>query len=146
MLDISIFPLNFNQYHVPLTYEYGEGFTLAIAEDKEIIFTCRLYRFNAKICNATYELADVFLYEQYRGRTDNTGTKYSKLCLELVDSYLTDNKIYDLVLWTTRDNIKAISRYTELGFSVTTNEKVNEYYKTLASHLNIIVMSRENIK
>jgi len=155
MIQLTKFPLKYNEDDVPLTYklntyDYNKSFTLGIFDNKQLIFTCRLYYLNTKIrkelaipVNIKYELADGFLYQQYRGKTytesDNGHSiKYSKLCLLLVDNYLKGNNIDGLILWTTKDNIPAITRCTQSGFTLVKNKTTVHYYKNIAAQFNYI--------
>ena len=155
MIQITKFPLKYNEDDIPLTYklnayDYNKSFTLGIFDNKQLIFTCRLYYLNTKKrkelaipANIKYELADVFLYQHYRCKTctesDNGhAIKYSKLCLLLVDNYLKGNNIHGLILWTTKDNIQAITRYTQMGFTLVKNKATTHYYKNIAAQINYI--------
>jgi hypothetical protein len=155
MIQITKFPLKYNEDDVPLTYKlntyyYNKSFTLGIFDNKQLIFTCRLYYLNTKIrkelaipVNIKYELADVFLYPQFCGKTyiescNGNHTKYSKLCLLLVNNYLKDNNIDGLILWTTNDNIPAITRCTQSGFTLVKNKTTVHYYKNIAAQFNYI--------
>lgn len=141
MIIIEKFNLKFNSDDVPLTYElndkdYKKSFTLAIFENSNLIFSCRLYYLNKTLqkeldSNINYELADVFLYEMYRGKKTNS-IPYSKICLNLVDRYIKTKKIKKLILWTTNDNIKAIKRYIEIGFKIEKNKIINNFYQQIA--------------
>ena len=144
MIIIKKFRLNFNNDDVPLTYklnnhDYNKSFSLGIFENANLIFSCRLYYLNRKIrkelnisnSNIKYELSDVFLYDKYRGKTLND-IKYSKICLNLIDNYIKNKNIKGLILWTTKNNIKAIKRYTEVGFKIEKNKIINNYYQKIA--------------
>ncbi len=124
------------------TYDTNKSFTLVIfkqtKERYEFVFCCRLYYINAKKRkqigigqNIRYELGDVFLMPEYWGASFD-GIKYSKLCLELVDQFLAYENIQDIILWTWKDNIKAIKRYQDLGFVSVDNPKVRKYYTKVA--------------
>jgi hypothetical protein len=143
MIIIKKFNLKFNN-DVPLTYnlndkDYNKSFTLGIFENSNLIFSCRLYYLNKTLrnelniydSNIKYELADVFLYEMYRGKTINN-IPYSKYCLNLVDNYIKTKNIKKLILWTTNNNIKAIKRYIEIGFKIEKNKIINNYYQQIA--------------
>ena len=144
MIIIKKFNLKFNNDDVPLTYklndkDYNKSFTLGIFENSNLIFSCRLYYLNKTLrkelniydSNIKYELADVFLYEMYRGKTINN-IKYSKYCLNLVDNYIKSKNIKKLILWTTNNNIKAIKRYIDIGFKIEKNKIINNYYQQIA--------------
>jgi len=152
MFTLQKCKLNFNEDDVPLTYklnnhDYDKNFTLCIFENTTLVFSCRLYYLN-KIKRETlnisklhinYELADVFLYDIYRGKTVEN-IKYSKICLNLVDNYIkniniktkTKIKIKGIILWTTKDNIKAQKRYIDIGFKIEKNKHINNYYQNIA--------------
>jgi ribosomal protein S18 acetylase RimI-like enzyme len=68
---------------------------------------------------------------EYQGASFE-GIKYSKLCFELVDQFLVYENIRDIILWTWKDNIKAIKRYQDLGFVSVDNPKVLKYYTKIA--------------
>ena len=129
--------LKFNQDDVPLTYtlnkkDYNRSFTLGIFENTDLIFSCRLYYLNKSIRKKLnikyikYELSDVFLYDMYRGKMI-ANVKYSKICLELISSYKKG-----LILWTTKDNTKAIKRYLDINFKIEKNNVINNYYQKIA--------------
>jgi ribosomal protein S18 acetylase RimI-like enzyme len=143
MLTIKEYKLDFNSYDIPLTYQlndhnFRKSFALGIFENDSLIFCCRLYHLNKKTrkdlfpdTKIKYEIADIFLYAEYRGKMlDNV--KYSKICLDMVDSYLENKKILKLILWTTASNIKAIKRYMDMGFTKEEDLKINEYYQKIA--------------
>jgi hypothetical protein len=144
MIIIKKFNLKFNNDDVPLTYklndkDYNKSFTLGIFENSNLIFSCRLYYLNKTLqkelnifdSSIKYELADVFLYEMYRGKKINN-IPYSKYCLNLVDNYIKTKNIKKLILWTTNNNIKAIKRYIEIGFKIEKNKIINNYYQQIA--------------
>ena len=144
MIIIKKFNLKFNNDDVPLTYklndkDYNKSFTLGIFENSNLIFSCRLYYLNKTLqkelnifdSSIKYELADVFLYEMYRGKKINN-IPYSKYCLNLVDNYIKTKNIKKLILWTTNNNIKAIKRYIEIGFTIEKNKIINNYYQHIA--------------
>jgi len=124
------------------TYDTNKSFTLVIykqtKEGWKFVFYCRLYYINAKRRkqigigkNIRYELGDVFLMPEYHGASFD-GIKYSKLCFELVDQFLVYENIHNLILWTWKDNIRAIKRYQDLGFVSVDNPKVRKYYTKVA--------------
>ena len=74
-------------------------------------------KLNIYVKQIRYKLSDVFLYDKYRGKSLNN-IKYSKICLDLVNNYIKNKKINSLILWTTKNNIKASKRYIDIGFKI----------------------------
>ncbi len=68
---------------------------------------------------------------EYHGASFD-GIKYSKLCFKLVDEFLAYENIRNIILWTWKDNIKAIKRYQDLGFVSVDHPKVRKYYTKVA--------------
>ncbi len=131
----------------PLTYKLNDydtkkSFTLVIYQQKEdrkdFVFYCRLYYINAKRrkqigidSSVKYELADVWLNDKYQGASYQR-IKYSKQRFELIDRFLEYLGIINLILWTWKDNVKAIKRYQDIGFMPVDNGKIVKYYSKVA--------------
>ena len=143
----------------PLTYKLNDydtkkSFTLVIYQQKEdrkdFVFYCRLYYINAKRrkqigvhSSIKYELADVWLNEEYQG-VSYQGIKYSKLCFELIDGFLVYLGIFNLILWTWKDNVKAIKRYQDIGFTLVDDDaKILKYYSNIAKQNGV---SKEDLR
>ncbi len=125
--------INYNKNDIQLTYKLNKydkkSFSITIYNSYEKIFFCRLYynkKFREKL-NIDYELSDVYLYAKYRGNALN-GIKYSKICINMINSYLEKMNIKNIILWTLKDNVKAIKRYTDIGFTKVFDEKVIKYF------------------
>lgn len=152
MLRLEKNKFKFNKNDIPLTYtkykEYeNKSFSLTIYDSYENVFFCRLY-YNKKLkeklgINIKYELCDVYLYDKYRGKTLD-GIKYSKICINMINSYLEKNNIKNLILWVEKDNAKAIKRYTDIGFIKVVDEKIINFYKK--KNLNIEVYWKKKLK
>ena len=99
---------------------------MSIYYKEDIIFFVRLiYLTKAlrKERNIThkYELADLYLYEKYRGKKLND-KKYSVLCFEMVVKYI--KPFTPIILWTQISNIPAIKLYKNLRRIKSNNDKI----------------------
>ena len=108
-------PLSLYQYLTP--YARNKSYTIVVKKNKKVIFQARYYYLTKNFKkernypeNVKYELGDVYLSEKCRGKKDKKlNKKYSNICFDLI---LQKNTI----LWTTKDNIKAIKLYQKYGF------------------------------
>ena len=140
---IRKFNIDFNEDEVPLSQihskmnnnKYKKSFSLLIYLPGKPIFCCRFFyidyntrkKLNIKY---KYELADLFLYNEYQNKLYN-GIKYSKLCMDMIISYLEKIEIKNILLFVFNWNIKAIKRYESVGFIKNTNKKLYDYYQKL---------------
>ena len=130
-MNIQKHGVNFNSYDIPLShtlskYAESKSFSLSITYQKDIIFFVRLiYLTKAdrkeRNINHKYELADLYLYEKYRGKKLND-KKYSVLCFEMVLKYI--KSFTPIILWTPVSNIPAIKLYKNLTRLKSNNDKI----------------------
>lgn len=131
--------------------KYKKSFSLLISLSRKPIFFCRLFyidyntrkKLNIKY---KYELADLYLYNEYQNKLYN-GIKYSKICINMLISYLESINIKNILLFVFNNNIKAIKRYESVGFIKNTNKKLDDYYYKLVdkyykNDINIYVYNK----
>ena len=115
-------------------YSKKRSKTFVIHFKGKLMFICRLYYLTHKLKKERYlpqyleyELAEVYLAPEFRSKVDpNFNKKYSNICLEIVLNIAKSYGINNIILYTTSDNLKAISLYLKLGFNIIDHTKKME--------------------
>ena len=115
-------------------YSKKRSKTFVIHFNGNLMFICRLYYLSRQLkkdrdipLDIDYELGDVFLFHEYRGKKDpNLNKKYSTICLETILNIAKSYGIRKIILYTTDDNLKAINLYLKLGFNIIQHTKKME--------------------
>ena len=116
-LRLRVVSLNSDPYidDIPLSHNpYPTGsFTGYIIEDGSMVGLGRLYR---RANSNTAELGDVWVSEEYRGKTHKNGQKYSHILLNRILKSAKRRNINKVWLYTTSDNMSAIKLYKKFKF------------------------------
>ena len=132
-LRLRVVSLNSDPYtdDIPLSHSHysTNSFTGYIIKDGSLVGLGRLYR---RANSNTAELGDVWISEEYRGKTHKNGQKYSHILLDRILKSAKRRNINKVWLYTTSDNIPAINLYKKFKFKtmkMQSHKKKNIYSK-----------------